>query len=223
MGSGGARDQMRVIYLHGFASSAQSAKARRLAERLALYGIDLESPDFNEPAFETLTITRMLRQVAEAIGAGSAPAALIGSSLGAFVAVHAAARHTAVDRLILLAPALDFATNRLRELGSDGLARWQASGRLDVFHFAYGRVMPVGYALYEDAGRYDPFGLDLRMPALIFQGTQDTVVDPEVAERFARGRPNVTLRLLNDDHQLLSSLPLIWEESREFLGLPPLP
>lgn len=211
---------MRVIYLHGFASSAQSTKARLLAERLAPYGIGLESPDFNEPAFESLTITRMLEQVDEAINQGPAPATLIGSSLGAFVAVHAAARHTSVDRLILLAPALDFATTRLRQLGADGLARWQASGRLDVYHFAYGRVMPVSYALYEDAGRYDALGVDLRIPALIFQGTRDTVVDSAVAERFARGRPNVTLRLLDDDHQLVSSLPLIWEESRKFLGLP---
>lgn len=214
---------MRVIYLHGFASSAQSGKATLLAARLAPYGVQLECPDFNEPAFETLTITRMLRQAGATIEGGRPPVALIGSSLGAFVAAHAAVHHSGVDRLVLLAPALDFAANRMKHLGVEGLARWQTSGRLDVFHFAYGRMMPVGYALYEDAGRYDAFGLDLRMPALIFQGTRDTVVDPEVAERFARGRPNVTVRLLDDDHQLLSSLPLIWEETREFLGLAPLP
>jgi uncharacterized protein len=211
---------VRVIYLHGFASSARSTKARLLAERLAQYGIGLESPDFNLPSFQTLTITRMLEQAREAIARGPGPVVLIGSSLGAFVAVHAAARHREVDRLILLAPALDFATNRMRDLGSEGLARWKADDRLDIFHYGYGRVMPVGYALYEDAGQYDALGLDVPMPALVFQGTRDTVVEPSVAERFAASRPNVTLRLLDDDHQLLASLPLIWEESREFLGLP---
>jgi uncharacterized protein len=211
---------MRVLYLHGFASSAQSTKARVFAERLAPFRLRLESPDFNEPAFETLTVTRMLDQVSDAV-ARAAPesVALIGSSLGAFVAVHAAARHPEVDRLILLAPALDFATNRMRELGAEGLARWRATGRLDVFHYGYGRVMPVGYGLYEDAGRYDAFALDLPMPILIFQGLRDTVVDPAVASRFAEMRTNVTVRLLDDDHQLLSSLPVIVEESSAFLGV----
>jgi uncharacterized protein len=211
---------MRVLYLHGFASSAQSTKALVFAERLAPCGLRLESPDFNEPAFETLTVSRMLDQVSDAVArAAPEPVALIGSSLGAFVAVHAAARHPEVDRLILLAPALDFATNRMRELGAEGLARWRATGRLDVFHYGYGRVMPVGYGLYEDAGRYDAFALDLPMPILIFQGLRDTVVDPAVASRFAEMRTNVTVRLLDDDHQLLSSLPLIVEESCAFLGV----
>ena len=42
--------------------------------------------------------------------------------------------------------------------------------------------MQVGYALYEDAGQYDAFGLDVRMPTLVFQGTRDTVVDEESRE-----------------------------------------
>lgn len=213
---------MRAVYLHGFASSARSSKARYFQERLAPYGVALETPDFNEPAFETLTITRMLEQAAAAIARPGGPVALIGSSLGAFVAVNAAAR-TPVDRLVLLAPALDFAGNRMRELGEGGLARWKATGRLDVFHYGFNRVMAVGYGLYEDAAGYDAMALDLRLPILIFQGTRDTVIDPAVAARFAERRPNVTLRLLDDDHQLLGSLDRIWEESRPFLGLPPAP
>src|SRR5579871_4782137 len=101
-----------VIYLHGFASSPQSTKAQEFARRLAPYGVGYSCPDFNEPAFETLTTTRMLEQTAAAVEQARAPVALIGSSLGAFVAVHAAAREVAlpsharkIDRLILLAPA----------------------------------------------------------------------------------------------------------------------
>ena len=213
---------MRVLYLHGFASSAQSSKAQYFRERLSRYGVRVDIPDFNQPSFETLTVTRMLDQVADAIGASGEPVAIVGSSLGAFVAVNAAARHT-TDRLVLLAPALDFASNRMRELGEAGLASWKSTGRLDVFHYGFDRIMPVRYALYEDAARHDAFALHPAMPILIFQGTRDTVVDPAVASRFARERPNVTLRLLDDDHQLLGSMPAIWEETREFLGLPPLP
>src|SRR5262245_43013232 len=110
---------MQVFYLHGFASSARSSKAAFFAERLAPYGIQLRTPDFNQPDFSTLTVTRMVEQACAGIdGAGVDPCALIGSSLGAFVAVQAALqRPAAVARLILLAPALDFGGNRMRELG----------------------------------------------------------------------------------------------------------
>lgn len=211
---------MRVVYLHGFASSAQSSKARTFADNLAPHGIVLEAPDLNQPSFETLTITRMLKDALAAIDGGAGPVALIGSSLGAFVAVHVAARHPAVEKVVLLAPALDFAQTRMRDLGDEGIARWRETGVLDVFHYGLGRAARVGYALYEDAASYDAFGLELTQPVLIFQGLRDTVVDPAVAARFAISRTNVTLRVLDDDHQLLASMPVIWEETRAFLGLP---
>src|SRR3989304_906819 len=109
----------QAIYLHGFASSPAPAKATRFGRELRARGIPFACPDFNEPAFETLTATRMLEQTDAAIAAATAPVALIGSSLGAFVAVHAADRDRGrtVDRLVLLAPALDFGGNRLRQLG----------------------------------------------------------------------------------------------------------
>ena len=52
-----------VFYLHGFASSARSTKAAFFAERLRPHGLELQCPDFNEPDFETLTVSRMLEQV----------------------------------------------------------------------------------------------------------------------------------------------------------------
>jgi predicted esterase YcpF (UPF0227 family) len=51
-----------VIYLHGFASSPGSSKATRFGRELKQRGIPYDCPDLNEPAFETLTVTRMLEQ-----------------------------------------------------------------------------------------------------------------------------------------------------------------
>ena len=74
---------MQVFFLHGFASSAKSTKAGYFGERLQSHGIPLHCPDFNEPDFSTLTLTRMLDQLANAIVAVPAgPVVLIGSSLG---------------------------------------------------------------------------------------------------------------------------------------------
>jgi uncharacterized protein len=209
---------MRVFYLHGFASSAKSSKAIYLSGRFAARGIPFEAPDLNEPDFATLTVSRMVAQVLSAIDAGAGPVALIGSSLGAFVAVQAALqRPSIVTRLVLLAPALDFGGNRMRELGEDGLDRWKASNALDVFHYAYGRVVPVHYELHADASRHDSMHAVLTMPVQVFQGRRDASVDPGMVERWSRARPYVELHMLDDDHQLRGSLDYIWKEMDRFL------
>jgi pimeloyl-ACP methyl ester carboxylesterase len=210
-----------VVYLHGFASSPQSSKATWFARELTARGVGYSCPDFNEPSFETLTVTRMLAHVRDAIaGAADGPVALVGSSLGAFVALHAAADETGrVDRMVLLAPAIDFGGNRLRQLGEHGIDEWRRSGALELFHYGYGEPRRVRFALYEDAARYDAFAVPVRQPALVIQGRQDDLVDAATVERWAAGYRSVDLRLLDDGHQLTASMPYIWRESARLFGL----
>jgi pimeloyl-ACP methyl ester carboxylesterase len=212
---------MHIFYLHGFASSARSSKAAFLAARLKEHGLDLHTPDFNQPEFSTLTITRMIDQVLRAIDdLPPDPVVLIGSSLGAFVAVQVAAvRPDRVDRLVLLAPAIDFGGNRMRELGGVGIEEWKRRGHLDVFHYGFGRMLPVHYQLYDDACAYDCVAVQLGMPVQVFQGRRDTAVDPESVEAWATAQPDVELHMLDDDHQLTASLEEIWREMRRFLDL----
>lgn len=211
-----------VFYLHGFASGASSTKARWLAGKLAPYGIELLCPDFNLPDFATLTVTRMLADVDRWIKPLSVgPIALIGSSLGALVAYHAAVQQSRVDRLILLAPALDIAPSLRRGLGGTRVDEWARNGSLEVFHFGYNEPRRVNYALFEDCERFDPFTTPLDRPMLVFQGKRDDAVSPEMVTRFASTRPHVELHLVDDDHQLIASLPFIWEHTVRFLGLTP--
>jgi pimeloyl-ACP methyl ester carboxylesterase len=227
-----------VLYLHGFASSPSSAKAALLGDRLAPFGIALRAPDFNEPDFATLTVTRMLEQTARELARLPAgPTALIGSSLGGFVAVHAAARRdpefgaerqasgqdpqasAPVVFLLLLAPAFEFGRNRIRQLGPGGVDRWKTTDRLEVFHHAHGETREVHYELYVDAQRYDAFSLKLEVPTVIIYGTRDESVEPASIERWARGRLNVRLVPVDDGHQLTNSLDVIWQETAKALGL----
>lgn len=210
-----------VFYLHGFASSAKSTKAGYLAERLGRHGIDLRCPDFNEPDFATMTLSRMLEQVHRAIAsAGRSPAVLIGSSLGGTVAVLAAAKFPAiVERLVLLAPAVMFAKPGHHLLPPERVEEWRRLGALPFFHYAHNEERPLNFTFYEDSLVHDAFGAVFDQPTVIFQGLRDASVDCRTVEQFARARPNVTLSLLDDDHQLIASLPRIWDGVAEFLGL----
>ena len=204
---------MHVVYLHGFASSAHSTKGTFLSRKFGEQGITIHTPDFNEPDFSTLTVTRMVEQVERLLDTLSpGPVTLIGSSLGGFVAVQVALRRP-IDRLVLLAPALDFSGKRLQSLGDRGLKEWETSGQLNVFHYGYGRLIPVHYGLYTDACGYNCVDAKLSMPILIFQGRQDAAVSPEMVEQWASTRPNVELHMLDDDHQLTASLEYIWRKT----------
>jgi len=217
---------MHVFYLHGFASSPHGGKAQLLAERFAPLGVTLHAPDLNEPAFETLTVTRMIGQVEAAMAAlPPGPVVLIGSSLGGFVAWHVAARAEAgtasrrVDRLVLLAPALTFNADSFDILGEDKLRLWRNTGQLEFEHYGYGEPRTIHYELVRDAARYDPRAATVTSPVLIFQGRRDDLVDAAMVEAFAATRPNVRLRLFDDDHRLYESLPAICQETEAFLGV----
>src|SRR3954470_17666189 len=211
----------RVFYLHGFASSPQSTKVGYFRERLRAHAIELQCPDFNEPDFATLTLTRMLDRLGAALTTGGVPkATLIGSSLGGTLAILAAERFAAcVDRVVLMAPAVMFAKPGHHLLPPEKIEEWRRRGSLPFFHYADNAERDLDFAFYEDSLRHDAFHAALRQPALIFQGLHDASVDHRTVETFAKTRPNVTLSLLDDDHQLIASLPRMWIDVRAFLGI----
>lgn len=219
----------QMLYLHGFASSPRSSKATWFTTRAREAGVPLACPDLNGEDFESLTVTRMLDHVDGAIDAmPDGPVVVVGSSLGAFVALFAAerrrgsvgaARHP-IEALVLLAPALDLAPGLARHFGPAAMAEWRASGRLDVFHYAENRTRSLNYEFFADAARHDAFAASDTTPTLVYQGTRDETVDAAMVERWACTRPHVTLHLVDDDHQLLASLDLMWAEIRRFAGLP---
>ena len=209
-----------MFYLHGFASSAKSTKAGFFADRLREHGISLRCPDFNQPDFASLTLTRMLRQLETELGRADGPAALIGSSLGGTLAILAASRFAGrVDRLVLMAPAVMFAKPGHHLLPPERIDEWRRRGALPFFHYAYNEERPLHVQFYEDSLTYDAFGAAFTQPTLIFQGVRDASVDYRTVEAFANMRPNVTLALLDDDHQLIASLPRMWNDVAAFLGV----
>lgn len=216
---------LSVIYCHGFASSPSSNKANIFAQRFEARGISVRIPDLNLPDFEHLTLTTMLERVAEEVrDCPPGPIYLMGSSLGGAVAIHFADRYRViegarVEKLLLMAPGLDFIANRLRQLGEAGLTQWKETGWREVYHYGYKEKRRLHYGAHEDTIAYDSFGVSLDLPILIYHGTRDEVVDYHQSMRFAENRPNVQLHLVDSDHELLDQVEMVWESAVAFFGV----
>jgi pimeloyl-ACP methyl ester carboxylesterase len=204
----------RVIYLHGFASSPQSRKARFFAERLHADGFTVEIPDLANGDFEHLTLSGQLRLVEGLLRDGRA--ILIGSSLGGYLSALSAARHPEVEKLILLAPAFGFYDLWKAEMGEERFQSWRENGTIPVFHYGEGRELPLSFDLMEDAAGYESFP-DFVQPALIFHGVDDPVVPVANSRRYAAGRPNIHLLEFRSGHELTDVLDDMWLSAREFL------
>ena len=214
--------QARPVWLHGFASSPQSSKARFARARFAERGAWLEVPDLNEPAFRDLTVSRMLAQLdALADEQPDVPLILCGSSLGGYTAaLWAAARPGRVAALVLLAPAFDLAARWEAGMKPDDVARWEREGAFPVEHYAHGRTELLASSFLDDARSLDPYPL-CEAPTLVLQGTRDEVVAPELAREFVRrmedeGKP-ADLVELDDGHELTRDLPALWREIERHL------
>ena len=199
-----------IVYLHGFASGPTSSKARRFQGALP----DIEIPDLAAGDFERLTISGQLAVLDGVVG--KRRVGLVGSSMGGYLAALYAARNPNVERLVLLAPAFGFSRRWPEKLGVAEMARWRATDAFEVFHYGERRNRVLRYGLIEDAARYEDFP-DFHQPALIFHGRRDDIVPVEYSERFASGRSNIKLEVLESGHDLLDVLDGIVERGVEFL------
>jgi pimeloyl-ACP methyl ester carboxylesterase len=208
---------MKVIYLHGFASGPGSKKARYFREKLEEKGVEMSIPDLASGDFEHLTITGQLQVIAREAAGG--PVCLIGSSLGGYLAALFAAIHPdGVRQVALLAPAFSFASIFAASIGPEGVDEWRRTGKLSIFHYGAGAMRSLGYQLAEDSAQYVDFP-DFKQPALIYHGSRDASVPVSLSERFSAGRPNVTLRVVDSDHELIDVLEPVCAGVIEFLKL----
>jgi len=217
------------IYLHGFASSPKSTKARDISDRFTQIQTKLKIPDLNAGDFSQLTITRQLTQVAAEFSNDSTPVTLIGSSLGGLTAAHLGQQYLQVQRLVLLAPAFGFLSHWLPKLGDEEVQRWQQEKYIMVYHYGEERCLttsrsastiPLSYNFVTDAAQYQEKFLQRPIPTLILHGKKDEVIPIEASRNFGRSRPWVELVELNSDHALDNVMEETWQAIRLFCQLP---
>ena len=215
------------IYLHGFASSPDSIKAKYFCDRFSSLGIDLKTPDLNYNDFSRLTLTRQLNQIeTEFLQTQSSESVenikklgevtIIGSSFGGLTAAWLAQRQLSVKQIVLLAPAFQFLSHWLPQLGQQQLEKWQSEKYLPVYHYAEERYLPLNYEFVTDMAQYPEEKLMRSIPTLILHGKHDTIIPIQASRSFSEHRPWVKLIELEDDHSLGNVLAEIWEAMQKF-------
>jgi pimeloyl-ACP methyl ester carboxylesterase len=187
-----------------------------LAARFAEAGITLNTPQLDGGDFEAMTISSQLDELERA--AGSGPVRLIGSSLGGWLAALYASRNSAVDRVVLLAPAFGFVSLLSGSFGPQKMSEWKQNGCIPVFHYGSGRDRLLSFQFFENAQQY-PLFPDFAQPGLIIHGVRDDAVPVENSIQFVNRRPNVDLITLDSGHELTEVTDRIWRQTREFFGL----
>ena len=165
-----------VLYFHGFASSPQSAKITTLRPRLAKHGIALDTPDLNVPSFERLDFDAMV-ELALRAARETPPRAMVGSSLGAQVALATASRGVNVP-LVLIAPAIG-QRDRWRE-------QMPKEDPVTVFNFARNADAQIHRAFF---AQMLELTVDAEPPAsrvTVIMGRDDQTVSYDRVERLWR-------------------------------------
>jgi hypothetical protein len=144
------------------------------------------------------------------IAAGS-----IAMGLGGYLAALYASRHPEVEKLVLLAPALNFPERFPLRFTKAEMEQWKRDGHKNFFHYGEKREVELNYGIVEDAAKYPSFP-EFAQSALILHGTGDNVVLPSISQRFAETHPNVRLVLLESGHELTDVLEVLWNELGSF-------
>jgi uncharacterized protein len=209
---------MNYLYLHGFASSPQSGKAQFLRTQFAQLGLTLDLPDLNLGNFGKTTLTQQLNFLNSHYG--HSPLAVIGSSLGGYLALQMAIANPQIQKIILLAPAFKFSHTFEQGLGAEAIAQWQATGTKEFYHYSFKQNIPLDYEFLIDARTYLDKTLNRKLPILIIHGNHDDVVPPLLSQEFSQefSYP-ITLEIVESDHSLSNVMDLIWQRTKIFLQL----
>ena len=208
-----------LIFLHGFASTANGTKAQYLRPRLeVLPDVRFHAFEFS-PApvdFTYMTVTGMINRLRQYIfDHALAEVSLIGSSMGGLVGLNYAARFPGVKRMLLLCPALTYISGD--RVGMP-MSAWQQQGEGDIFHYGFNKNVPLRVD-FELDGRFYQTTPPPPAPITILHGTQDEVVPVSASRAYAQAYPDqVQLVEVEAGHDINAYLPQIWALTEQLLN-----
>ncbi|HEU4521548.1 MAG TPA: YqiA/YcfP family alpha/beta fold hydrolase [Thermoanaerobaculia bacterium] len=198
-----------VLYFHGFASSPQSQKLVALRKNLGEV-IDFRAPDLNVPSFERLEFEAMV-QLGVAEGRKMPPRAIVGSSLGAMVALEVARRGIEAP-LVLIAPAIG--------IGDRWTARFGPEDPVEVFNHARNGKAWIHRRFFDEMCGVHPDAEPPQVPVSILMGRKDESVPFDIVrarwEEWTESSRLVSgsrfIEIAGGDHGLTGSVDVIARE-----------
>ena len=207
------------IYLHGFASGPGSQKARVFKDRFEKARLPLTIPDLQQGNFENLTLTNQVSLVQSIIdGKPGARFALIGSSMGGYVAALAAETRKEIEALYLMAPGFNFLNRWIENMGWDKNSFSSTPDLIRIFHYSFNREVTLNTDLFRDAIQWDSLPLIRDIPIRVVHGIHDETINIQESRDFARSRPWCQLKELDSDHGLFSCIDWIIDDCMKFFS-----
>ena len=205
------------IYLHGFASGPDSQKACIFKDHFGRAGLSLTIPDLQQDDFENLTLTKQVALVQSIIDSKpSSCFALIGSSMGGYIAALSSETRKEIKALYLMAPGFNFINRWMETMGWNKNRLDSIQDLIQVYHYRYNAQVDLNTNLFRDAVSWDTFSLNCNIPTRIIHGLNDETVDIQESRDFASLHPKCQLKELNSDHSLLSCINWIVEDCMDF-------
>jgi pimeloyl-ACP methyl ester carboxylesterase len=213
-----------ILYLHGLGASPESTKRRLVEQRFGALGFRVYAPDLNLPSLNKLSVAEAVAEVERSVSQRAEDRLfVIGSSFGGFLAMHGLQRlgHNSCSHVVgvaLLSPVLMPFSGPGGLLKPEVEASWAQRGSYPLVTFDDGSTVSVHYRFLEELRLFDAQQVTVSIPTLVLHGIHDTVVPSSQSELFARDRPEVKVRLLDDDHQLSRNPEVFLDALMEFVG-----
>jgi len=202
-----------ILYFHGFASSPKGLKIEALRKLLPELAFD--APDLNVPSFEQLDFESMV-QLAMQRGRAQPPRVIVGSSMGAIVALEVV-RRGIVAPLVLIAPAVG--------VGERWITKLPPGDPVRLFNHARNGEAPSHRAFFERMVEIRPEADPPAVRVSVIMGRQDESVPfswvRDVWEGWQGGivPGSRFIEIAGGDHSLVTHVDVIAREIRDAAGL----
>ncbi|GAB4179329.1 MAG: alpha/beta fold hydrolase [Calditrichia bacterium] len=209
-----------VFYFHGFASGPESEKAKYFKRKFKVFDIDVHTPDLNQPDFQNLHLEAMVNFAKKQIlSVKSDNVILMGSSLGALIALILSNELENIRSQVLIAPAVTFPSSLTDLLGEEKLMEWKQTGIAQFYHHQKKTELPLSYSFVESFRDFNVNQILPSIPTQIFHGAFDERIPFLKVEEFAKSLPESEFHLLETDHGMINKLDWMWREIIRFLDL----
>lgn len=210
-----------IIFIHGFGSSPEGRKSKFLEEFCKKANINFAAVDLTPlpEDFTEMNVTNLLKRVNKTIKQNlDNKIILAGSSLGGYLSILSCKTHCSINGMILFAPAVSISD--LKSYSDEELEKWRKNGFKTFYLKKFDKDLGLNFNFINSI-LDNPIKDTIlnKIPVLIFQGKNDTIVDTDDVIYFSNRQFNSTLHILDSDHKLHNQFQFIEEKLAEYLQL----